>query len=198
MTVAELERPQARRSEILQAALACFTRLGYQRTTMEEIRAESGASIGSIYHHFGGKEQLAAALHVEGLADYQDSFLRTLERSRDAERGVTGAVRNHLRWVREHPELAAFMLAGREAEVARASREVVVEMNRRAIDAARAWIARHVEAGKLRPMPTRLFYSVLIGPSQEFARQWLSGRDARAIREAAPVLAEAAWRAVRA
>ena len=30
------------------------------------------ASIGSIYHHFRSKEQLAAALYVEGLRDYQE------------------------------------------------------------------------------------------------------------------------------
>jgi hypothetical protein len=55
-----------------------------------------------------------------------------------------------------------------------------------------------VEAGELSPMPTQLFYSVLIGPSQEFARRWLARRDREAFAVARSELAEAAWRAVRA
>ncbi len=33
---------------------------------MEDIRKLSGASIGSIYHHFANKELLARALYLEG------------------------------------------------------------------------------------------------------------------------------------
>jgi len=39
---------------------------------MADIRVRARASIGSIYHHFRSKEQLAAALYVEGLRDYQE------------------------------------------------------------------------------------------------------------------------------
>jgi AcrR family transcriptional regulator len=56
-----------RQEAILSAALECFTSRGFAATTVEEIRRRSGASIGSIYHHFGGKEGLAAELCVEGL-----------------------------------------------------------------------------------------------------------------------------------
>jgi AcrR family transcriptional regulator len=192
------EATRVRRADILDAALECFTRSGFEGTTMEDIRAESGASIGSIYHHFGGKEQLAAALHLEGLADYQESFVRALSGSAAAERAVKGVVRNHLRWVARNPKLARFMLSGREPEVARASQESLVAMNQRLIEVTRAWIEREVAAGRLRPMPTRLYYAVLIGPAHEFARQWLSDPEPRAIEKAAPLLAEAAWRAVRA
>jgi AcrR family transcriptional regulator len=188
----------ARRDDILQAALRCFAERGYERTTMEEIRARSGASIGSIYHHFGGKEQLAAALHVEGLADYQESFARALFEESRAEDAVKAVVRNHLHWVAANRRLAAFMLSGREPEVVRASQDSIVGMNQRLIDLTREWIEGHVQAGALRPMPTRLFYAVLIGPSQEFARQWLKRRDRTALEAALEALPEAAWRAVRA
>ena len=41
---------ERRRTEILDAALRCFDHQGITATTIEDIRAESGASIGSIYH----------------------------------------------------------------------------------------------------------------------------------------------------
>ncbi|MGA4603385.1 helix-turn-helix domain-containing protein, partial [Ectopseudomonas hydrolytica] len=47
-----------RRQGIVAAAVA-----GDQvHTTIEMIRDRSGASIGSLYHHFGNKERIIAAL----------------------------------------------------------------------------------------------------------------------------------------
>ena len=187
-----------RRGEILEAALAVFTRHGYQRATIEEIRAASGASTGSIYHHFGGKEELAAALYVEGLRAYQRSFLDVLARGDDAEGTVRAIVANHLDWVASNPEMARYLLSTRAAEVVRATDRELRTMNRGVIGATREWIDREVDAGVLRALPTALYYAILIGPAQEFARQWLRARDAEAMREAERVLPDAAWRAVRA
>src|SRR5215475_5808955 len=64
-----------RQRGILMAALDCFTTRGVSATTLEDIRAKSGASIGSIYHHFRSKENLAATLYVEGLRDYHAGLL---------------------------------------------------------------------------------------------------------------------------
>ena len=52
----------ARRDEIVSAALRCFARKGYQRTSMADIIAESGLSAGAIYGHFAGKQELFAAV----------------------------------------------------------------------------------------------------------------------------------------
>ena len=44
--------------------MAVFKSKGYTATKMTEIIAEADASTGSIYHHFGGKEELFAACHL--------------------------------------------------------------------------------------------------------------------------------------
>src|SRR5215203_1122980 len=103
-----------RREEILSAALSAFTEKGFAAATIEDVRRLSGASTGSIYHHFGGKEGLAAALYVDGLAGYQDGFLAQLRRARDAEAAIKALVRHHLRWVEANPDLARFILGRRE------------------------------------------------------------------------------------
>jgi AcrR family transcriptional regulator len=78
-TARQLQQPPSsprndrRRADILAAALECFTRSGYEATRIEDIRSRSGASIGSIYHHFGSKERIAAVLHVEAIRAYQAS-----------------------------------------------------------------------------------------------------------------------------
>ncbi len=50
-----------RRDQILAAALGAFAEKGFAAATIEDVRERSGASTGSIYHHFGDKEGLAAA-----------------------------------------------------------------------------------------------------------------------------------------
>lgn len=50
----------ARREEILAAAVKIFARKGMQNATMAEIAEEAGISAGAIYRYFANKEDLAA------------------------------------------------------------------------------------------------------------------------------------------
>jgi AcrR family transcriptional regulator len=49
MTQTRVRATATRRRAILEAGLACFTARGIAATTMDDIRAASGASIGSIF-----------------------------------------------------------------------------------------------------------------------------------------------------
>lgn len=51
----------ARRSQILDAAFACFSANGYAGTSMADIIRESGLSSGSIYSHFSSKAEIFSA-----------------------------------------------------------------------------------------------------------------------------------------
>ena len=79
-----MARP-SRKDEILQAALACFTEHGVDVTTIEMIRERSGASTGSLYHHFGNKERIIAALYLTGTAQYADLLQRGFASAASAE-----------------------------------------------------------------------------------------------------------------
>jgi len=69
-----------RRDEIVAAALRCFAREGFHRTTMQDIVAESGLSPGALYRYFVGKEELIAAIaarhHAAELALLRDAAER--------------------------------------------------------------------------------------------------------------------------
>ncbi len=105
-----------RRQAILDAALATFSERGVEATTIDDIRRRSGASVGSIYHHFGDKEGLADALYVEGVRDYQRAFVETLAGHDDAEPGVKALVAHHLRWVTDNQGLARHLLRRRDVD----------------------------------------------------------------------------------
>ena len=69
-----------RRDEILAAAMRCFAREGFHRTTMQDIVAESGLSPGALYRYFAAKEDLIAAIatrhHAADLALLRDAAER--------------------------------------------------------------------------------------------------------------------------
>lgn len=50
------------RGRIISAAWELFYEQGYERTTVDEIVARSGASKGSFYHYFEGKDALLSSL----------------------------------------------------------------------------------------------------------------------------------------
>jgi len=181
-----------RRQEILDAALRGFAEKGLAGTTVEEVRERSGASVGSIYHHFGDKEGIAAALYVDVLAGYQRGVLAVLAKDGDPRDKVEGLVRHHLRWVARNRDGARFLLSGRPR---RAATEIG-ELNRTVFEAMSSWLDEQVSARRVREMPFELFFSLLIGPAQEFCRYWLDGRMRTSMRTAERELAAAASRAL--
>ncbi len=56
---------QSRRRQIMDAAITCFAREGFHRTTMQDIVGETGLSAGAIYRYFRSKEDIVAAIAAE-------------------------------------------------------------------------------------------------------------------------------------
>jgi AcrR family transcriptional regulator len=56
------EHLAARRQQILDAALVCFDRAGFHRTSMQDIFDESGLSVGAVYRYFASKEDIVEAI----------------------------------------------------------------------------------------------------------------------------------------
>ncbi len=71
-----IDRPQ----QILDAALRCFARKGFHQTTMHDVSAEAGISVGLIYRYFDNKEAL-----ISGMADAHKAFIdETMSAARNA------------------------------------------------------------------------------------------------------------------
>jgi AcrR family transcriptional regulator len=58
------EHLEARRKQVVDAAIVCFARDGFHRATMQDICREARLSPGAIYRYFSGKDQI-----VEAIAD---------------------------------------------------------------------------------------------------------------------------------
>jgi AcrR family transcriptional regulator len=67
-----------RRAQIIEAALACFTRKGYNNTTMDDIVAESGLSKGSLYWYFESKDDLFGEALLSIFADIGEELMAAI------------------------------------------------------------------------------------------------------------------------
>ena len=72
----------SRHDQIINAALVCFSRNGFHRTSMADIIEEAGLSAGAIYLHFAGKQDIVWAVAKRVLGT----------RSRELEAVISGPV----------------------------------------------------------------------------------------------------------
>ncbi|GHO68177.1 transcriptional regulator [Ktedonobacter sp. SOSP1-52] len=188
----------SRRQSILDAALPLFLTKGFTETTMEDIRQRSGASTGSIYHHFENKEMLARALYLEGRTALYNVFFTALATS-DPREGITGLVYAYLQWYEQHPDLGQYVMQAGDTEYLGAYVKVLRQKTKTVLPEENfptqffQWLAPFVEAGAIKRLPQQVYFPLVIGPSRDFTRRWLRERVASEMQEAREPLAEAAW-----
>ena len=111
--------------------------------------------------------------------------------------GIEASVRTHLEWVVSNEERARYLFHCREYEVIEESRPSISALNEQFYSEASAWLHPHVEERRIKPLPPRLCQALWMGPSVEYARLWLARPTDFDVLGAAPVLAKAAWTAVK-
>jgi AcrR family transcriptional regulator len=62
MSLLQNEPSLDRRAQILDAAIVCFAKRGFHQTSMHDISAEAGISVGLIYRYFANKEAVISAM----------------------------------------------------------------------------------------------------------------------------------------
>ena len=122
------EAADDRRRQILNAAVVCFAETGFHQTSMHDISAQAGISVGLIYRYFKNKDEVIAAL----AAEHKKEIAEVLERARQAPtllESLEILFTSHC--CEEAPRLISsfvvdlFAEAGRNPRVARLVRDVV-------------------------------------------------------------------------
>lgn len=111
------DRAAATRGAILTAAREVFTTAGFTEANIADVVTRAGASVGSLYHHFGGKADLYLALFEDYQRRQEDRATAAVAQARvsgeasPTELFLVGA-RAYLRGCWEERELARLFLAG--------------------------------------------------------------------------------------
>ena len=80
MSSTRIEPARDRPEQILKAAMICFAKRGFHQTSMHDISAEAGISVGLIYRYFENKESVISAM----AARHKREIHEMLERARQA------------------------------------------------------------------------------------------------------------------
>lgn len=182
-----------RRQAILDAALECFSTLGYDQTTLADIRKKAGASTGSIYHHFGSKERIAAELYLDGVRRTQEVGIQALLPTRTARTGIAAQVGAYIDWVVDNPHFATFLFAMRRAPFLDEDEPVIAELNADVSARAARWVADRVAAGELPDLEPSLRRALVLGPCRHWAGSWLRGTTATSPAQAKRQISAAAY-----
>lgn len=185
--------PEGRRRAILDAALKVFLEKGYGGAGIAEIRAESGASTGSIYHFFDGKAGIATALFFEAIAGWGAATARAA-RAEDAEGRIRASVEGLIDWGLARPDLFRFLDEMRFLEpLIRRNPEISGALEAGQGE-ARALFEAQAARGEVRDLPWPVAHALILGPAYDYLRAAAVGVRAH---DARRLLSEAAWAAVR-
>lgn len=109
MTRSRAEMIEATRAKLLATARQAFREAGYAATSMDDFTAAAGLTRGALYHHFGDKKGLLAAV-VEQIDGEMDQRLATIAAlAPDAWTALRGRCRAYLEMAAE-PEIRRIVL----------------------------------------------------------------------------------------
>jgi AcrR family transcriptional regulator len=183
---------QARRAQLLEAALEVFVAQGFHAAAMDDIAERAGISKPVLYQHFPSK---------------LDLYLALLEQASDR---IIGATREALAATPDNKQRVAATMRVFYAYVsdARGAFRLVFESDLTNEPAVRAQVDRvttrcaaeiseviHADTG-LPDEVSRLLAVSLVGMAQVSARFWLDGHGELTEDEAASLVASLAWRGI--
>ena len=185
-----------RRTIILRATLGLLAERGLYNTKIADIARESGASIGSIYHHFGSREGVFYALYVETFELCFAELRAAVLPSTTARVGIRNLADTYLRWVEQYPARATFIYDVSQGDILRSFLPEIAVFKGAFYAEIFAWMQPFIAAGEIVVLPPWAYDAILMGPAHEFARRWLGGQRELPMAAAREIIADAIWRSV--
>lgn len=162
------------RATLLATARRVFTEHGYADTSMDDLTAQANLTRGALYHHFGDKKGLLAAV-VEQIDAETDRRLQAIsDAAGDAWEGFRRRCRAYLEMALE-PEIQRIVLRDARAVLGGAS----PESQRHCIESMQRLIDRLMQQGVVEEADPQVLASLIYGSLAEGAFWIADGEDSR-------------------
>jgi AcrR family transcriptional regulator len=186
------------RQRILAAALKLFVEQGYFNTNVPDLSRESKCSVGSIYHNFRNKEEVATSLYAEGISAFRRALDQSLESVDDVEDVIKTLVESFLQFSELNHQLSKYMWLCRHNEfmsgIIRHPTMVGFDHLGRKLTKI---IKAGIREGKLKPLRANVIWSILFGIPLAYVRDWLDGYNPTPPSQVSDELALACWSALK-
>jgi len=164
------------RATLLATARKFFCEHGYAETSMDELTAQAGLTRGALYHHFGDKKGLLAAV-VEQIDDEMDQRLQKISsNAADPWDGFCSRCRAYLEMTLD-PEIQRIVLRDAKAVLGGSS----PESQRNCVEAMRCIIRELIQQGIIVDVDPDGLASLIYGSLAE-AAFWIADSDESNVR----------------
>ena len=185
------------RERILQASLELFVEQGYFNTNVPDISKRSRCSVGSIYHHFINKEEIAGQIYRDGIQQFREALSLAIDENENLQTSIRSIVITFLTFSEEHELLSRYLWLARHNEFLsdRVKQPTVVgfdELGRRLTRAIKGGI----RSGDVPLLKAEIVWSIIFGIPLSFMRDWLDGYTSETPSHVAPIIATACWAAL--
>jgi AcrR family transcriptional regulator len=116
-----------RRTQLLNHAARLFSESGFDQTSMRDIAAAFGILPGSLYHHFGSKEELFIAVYIAGVNRFVEKVEAAAAQFTDPWARLEAACVAHLEELLMQDSPAAAVLADRCATTSKELRKTLIK-----------------------------------------------------------------------
>ena len=185
------------RERILAAALKLFVEQGYFNTNVPDLSRESKCSVGSIYHNFKNKEEVATALYDECISAFRRALDDSIKTKTEVREIVTTLVAAFLQFSEVNYQLSKYIWLCRHNEFMTG---IIKHPTMVGFDKLGRTLTRALKAGvrdkKIRPLKANIMWSVLFGIPVGYVRDWFDGYNQVPPSQVAAELADACWRAL--
>ena len=189
------QRGRETRLRLLDAALVCFAKRGYDAAGVAEICRHAGVSKGAFYHHYRGKQALFLALLNQTATRLRDKIEEAIASRDDPIARADATLLTVLRTFAKHRLLARLFLveapgAGREFH------QRILEIHHEFIGLIKQQLDAAVETGVIEPLDTQVASRAWFGALNEVITNWVLSSRPRRLEDAYTVLRPLLMRSV--
>ena len=171
MSVRELKMAETRK-KLIQVARRAFGEYGYAETSMDKLTAEAGLTRGALYHHFGDKKGLFAAVVDQIDSEMASSAQQHLERPDDLWEGLMLEGRTYI----EHVLNAEFQRIVLRDGPAVLGDPAHWPSQNKCLQSTRECVEQLLAEGRLKPVDA-LAAAVLLNGAAMNAALWVASSD---------------------
>jgi len=183
------------RERILAAALKLFVEQGYFNTNVPDLSRESQCSVGSIYHNFKNKEEVARALYEEGISSFRQALSEAVGDTKNTREVVVVLVSSFLQFSEVNHQISKYLWLCRHNEfmsgiIKHPTMTGFDPLGRKLTTVLKAAI----RSGEIRALKAPIVWSILFGIPVGYIRDWLDGYNRESPSKVADEIADACWR----
>jgi AcrR family transcriptional regulator len=151
------------RDRAIEAGAWLISERGLTNVTLDSVAAAADCSVHSLYAIFGTRDELFAAIY-EGYSPFHDVLRLSADASASLQESVAELYRATSAALTREPRVATAMLSDLLGNPHGIAAKVFARYFPRVRASLGGWLKTHVEAGRIRDIPTPLLMQQLLGP----------------------------------